>query len=173
MRITRRLSGVAAVAGGALWIVFAALAAGRPEGCVGNECLLQSHRDLGELELLFLAGGLLLLLGFAGLSGRLRLAPAAVATGVALIFAGATSEDLWTPLVVPGILACVAGFALVGIAAVRERSLPRWVGVLLAAGALGLLAANDQDARVLMLIPFALAWIAAGAVLVRGRAVAV
>ena len=42
MDIKRGLTGAAAVAGGALWIVFAALAVGLPEGCVGDECLLRS-----------------------------------------------------------------------------------------------------------------------------------
>ena len=155
MNIKRGLTGAAAVAGGALWIVFAALAVGLPEGCVGDECLLRSHRDLGELELLFLAGGVLILLSFAAIARRLPLF--AVAGGVALIVAGATSEDLWTPLVVPGMLACVAGFALAG-----TKLTPRWLGWLVVAGSLGLLFANDQDARVLMLIPFSAAWIGVG-----------
>ena len=106
----RKLIGAAALAGGALWIVFAALAAGLPEGCVGDEGLLRTHRDTGELELLFLAGGALILLSFAAIARGLPLF--AVAGGVALILVGTTSEDPWTPLVVPGILACVAGFAL-------------------------------------------------------------
>lgn len=155
MDIKKRLTGAAAVAGGALWIAFAALAARLPEGCVGDECLLRAHRDTGELELLFLAGGVLILLSLAGLARRLPMA--VVAAGVAMILAGATSEDLWTPLVVPGMLACVAGFALAG-----TRLTPRWLGLLVVAGSLGLLAANDQDSRILMLIPFAAAWIGVG-----------
>jgi hypothetical protein len=158
MDIKRGLTGAAAVAGGALWIAFAALAAGLPEGCVGDGCLLRSHRDVGELELLFLAGGVLILLSFAGLARRLpKAAPVALAGGVALIVAGTTSEDLWTPLVVPGMLACVAGYTLAGASLT-----PRWLGWLVVAGSLGLLAANDQDARVLMLIPFSAAWMCVG-----------
>ena len=155
---TQRLTALAAVAGGALWIIFAVLAAGLPEGCVGDECLLRSHRDVGNLELLFLAGGVLLLVSFAGLGRRLpKAAPIAVAAGVALILAGTNSEDLWTPLVVPGMLACVAGFALAG-----TRLTPRWLRVLVVASTLALLAANDQDARVLLLIPFGTAWMCVG-----------
>ena len=155
---TQRLTAAAAVAGGALWIIFAVLAAGLPEGCVGDACLLRSHRDVGDLELLFLAGGVLLLLSFAGLGRRLpKAAPVAVAGGVALILAGTTSEDLWMPLVVPGMLACVAGFALAG-----TRLTPRWLRVCVVAGTLALLAANDQDARVLLLIPFGTAWMCVG-----------
>jgi hypothetical protein len=161
MPITQRLCGAAAVAGGALWIVFAVLAAGLPEGCVGDACRLSSHRELGDLGLLLLAGAGLVLVGYAGLRPPLA-SRVAVIAGVALIAAGATSEELWTPLVLPGIVACVAGFALAGM-----RLAPRWIGVFVVAGSLGLLAANDQDARVLLLIPFAVAWMAAGVAVAR------
>jgi hypothetical protein len=151
-----RISAAAALAGGALWIIYATLVVRLPEGCVGDECLLRSHRDPGDLELLFLGGGVLLLVAYAGL----RAGPASrisVVAGVLLVLVGATSEDLWVPFVLAGMVALVIGFVLAGTA-VR----PRWIGVLLIAGSLGLLAANDQDARVLMLIPFGLAWICVG-----------
>jgi hypothetical protein len=150
-----KLTGAAAMLGGALWIAFAALAVGLPEGCVGDECLLRSHRDPGELELLLLAGGVLILLSFAGLGRRLPMV--AVAGGAVLILVGATSEDLWVPFVLAGMLACLTGAAIAG-ATLR----PRWLGVLVVVTSLGLLAFNDQDARVLMLIPFSAAWIGVG-----------
>ena len=151
-----------AVAGGALWIAFAALAAGRPAGCVGDECLLQSHRDLGGLDALVIAGGLLILVALAQLAARMR-GPAApvVAGGVAVILAGLVSGNWY--VLVAGVAACAIGSALLGIAVVRAGVAPVWVGALLVAGSLALFAANDQDDRVLLAIPFALAWIVAGA----------
>ena len=157
-----RLSAAAAVIGGALWIVYAVLAAGRPPGCVGDACLLQSHRDLGGLEALVIAGGLLLLFAVAQLAARVRgFSAVAVTGGVAAILAGIVSGNWY--VLVAGVAACVVGSAVLGIAVIRAGAAPAWVGALLVAGSLALFAANDQDDRVLFVIPFALAWMVAGA----------
>jgi hypothetical protein len=181
----QRWSAVAAAAGGALWVAFAILAVGQPQGCVGDECLSRSHRDLGELDALFAVGALLILLGLAGLAARVRAAHsrslirraslAAVGGSLALILAGVVTgavwewEGSWMALVVPGMVAWVVGFALTGLTILRAEVAPRWVGALLVAGSLALFAANDQDARVLMVIPFGVAWIAVGSVLLHDR----
>jgi hypothetical protein len=55
--------------------------------------------------------------------------------------------------VIPGLLAMVFGFLLVGIAILRSEVLPRWVAVLIIGGALAMLGANEQTARVLRMIP--------------------
>jgi hypothetical protein len=157
-----RLSAAAAIIGGALWIVYAVLAAGKPPGCAGDECLLQSHRDLGGLEALVIAGGLLLLFAVAQLAARVRgVSAAAVAAGVAAILAGIATGNWY--VFVAGVAACVVGSAVLGIALIRAGAAPAWVGALLVAGSLALFAANDQDDRVLFVIPFALAWMVAGA----------
>ena len=179
----QRWTAAAAVAGGALWIVFAALVAGKPEGCVGDACLTGAHRDLGDLNTLFSLGGLLIVLGFAGAAARVRSASgpstlwrasvAGVGGGVALILAGVASgavfdwDSAWYVFVVPGMAASVIGFALAGVAILRAGVAPRWAGLLLVATSLALFAANDQDARVLMLIPFGVAWILVGSALLR------
>ena len=156
------VSRLCAVVGGALWIAFAALAAGLPSGCTGDACLLQSHRDLGNLDALVIAGGLLILLALAQLAARVRgPGAAAVAGGVAVILAGVASGNWY--VLVAGVAACAVGSAVLGIAVVRAGAAPRWVGALLVAGSLALFLANDQDDRVLLAIPFALAWIVAGA----------
>ena len=151
---------LAALAGGALWIAFAVLAAGQPQGCVGDECLLNAHRDLGAYNALLAAGGVLILAAFAGVA-RGRAARAAVAGGVALGVAAGVAGAPWG-FVVAGLAATVAGFALAGIALA-----PRWAGLLLTGSSLLLFAANDQDARVLLLIPFAVTWMAIGGLLLR------
>jgi hypothetical protein len=129
----------------------------RPPGCVGDTRLLQSHRDLGGLDALIVAGGLLILLALAA---HVRGGSAyAVGAGAAVVLAGIVVGN-WHVLVA-GVAACVAGSALLGVTAIRSGS--RWPGALLVAGSLALFAANDQDDRVLLVIPFALAWIVAGA----------
>jgi hypothetical protein len=70
-------------------------------------------------------------------------------------------------VVIPGVLASAVGFLLLGV--VMLRVLPRWVGSLLISGAVLLPFSNDQDARVLLLIPVGVAWIAVGYTLWRGR----
>lgn len=55
--------------------------------------------------------------------------------------------------VIPGLLAMIFGFLLVGIAILRSEVLPRWVAVLIIGGALAMLGANEQTARVLRMIP--------------------
>lgn len=177
-----RWSGAAAVIGGALWIAFAILAAGEPRGCVGDECLVRLHRDLSGLEPLLQAGALLILAGFAGVTvlarragasaGLLRAASAAVLGGFALVVAGSLAEAIWSwdgswyALVVPGLAAWTAGFALTGLALVRSKAAPRGLGALLLLASVALLAANDQDARVLLLIPFGTAWTLLGVALI-------
>jgi hypothetical protein len=47
----------------------------------------------------------------------------------------------------------VFGFLLAGIAILRSEVLPRWVAVLIIGGALAMLGANEQTARVLRMIP--------------------
>lgn len=151
------VSRVSAVIGGSLCVAFAVLAAGKPAGCVGDACLLESHRDLGGLNVLVVAGAALILLALA-VHARGPSA-VAVASGAAVVLAGVAAANWY--VLVAGVAACVIGSVLLGIEAVRAGS--RWVGALLVAGSLALFAANDQDERVLLLIPFALAWMVAGA----------
>jgi hypothetical protein len=181
VRLTR-WSGAAAAIGGALWIVFAILAAGEPRGCVGDECLVRLARDLSGLEPLLHAGALLILAGFAGVIGvarragaavgLLRAASAAVLGGVALVVAGVLTGAIWSwdgswmALVVPGLAAWTAGFALAGVALARSEAAPRGLGALLLVASVALFGANDQDARVLLLIPFGTAWTLLGVALI-------
>ena len=87
------------------------------------------------------------------------------AAGAALLVLGVglsvISEVFWV-LAPLGGLALVVGLALVGIAAIRTGALPRWAAVLLIVGSLGMLGFNDQNAQVLMAIPFGIGWAAVG-----------
>jgi hypothetical protein len=71
-------------------------------------------------------------------------------------------------VVVPAGLAMVLGFLLFAITILRE--LPRWAGAFLIVGTLVLLGVNDQDERILLAIPFGLAWMSIGYVLWSGTA---
>ena len=90
-----------------------------------------------------------------------------IATLVQAIFFGGDFPFM-PHFVVPGLLALVVGFLLAGIAILRSGVLPRWVAVLVIVGALAMLVVNEQTARVLLMIPFGVAWVAVGYVLWSG-----
>jgi hypothetical protein len=173
-----RWSGAAAMVGGLLWSLFAVLASLRPVGCIAETCAQRPMRDTTDLAPLMIAAALFLLVGFIGLvvhvrrTGRLAwlmklgmlvaLAGAgvlAVALFVQAVFFAGDFPAMPT-LVIPGGVALALGVLTVGFAVLRL--MPRWVGILLVAGATALIAANDQDARVLLYIPFGLSWTAVG-----------
>ena len=180
--------GGAALLGGALWSTAVLVHAGRPRGCVAEECAGRPMRDSGTLEgLLALCSAVLIVTALVGLVRHARRTrslgrsgEAGVRLGVAglavLVAAGLTQAVLldgdfrWMPYaVLPGMAAVAAGFLLVGIALVRSREVPGWCGVLLVAGSVTMLASNEQTTAVLLLLPFGVAWIAVGcAVLARG-----
>ncbi len=165
-------SGTAAMLGGVLWVASAVLTALKPRGCIAEECAFRSMRQGGVLDgALFLAAVLLPAVGCVGLVGRARrrggfgrlgrVGLYAVVAGVALGFMG-VSLNAWAPglvpfFVIPALFAVVVGFLLLGLAVVRSRALPPWVGVSLVVGALSMLGANDQNWRVLLVVPFGIA----------------
>jgi hypothetical protein len=141
-------------------------------------------RETGALGgILTLLSVLLLAVGAVGLVTLVRRSGHFGKAGKAGIFIGAIGAALLViatviqasffggdfPLmphfVIPGLLALVVGFVLVGIAILRAGVLPRWVAVLIIVGALAMLAAKEQTARVLLMIPFGVAWVAVGYVL--------
>ena len=178
-----RWSGPAAMLGGALWIASTILTALQPEGCIAAECELpgRSMREgtaLGAVT--FLAALLLIVVGVAGLVHRARTAGRFGRAGrVGLVLAGAGVAvivlssviqavvyggdfPLMPLFVIPGGLAAIVGMLLVGIAVLRAGVVPRWVAALLIVGVLAMLGVNDQNARVLLAVPFGIAWLAVG-----------
>ncbi len=170
-----REGGVAAMLGGMLWIVAATITAYKPRGCIGPECDVGTMRDSSDVAPSLLLALLLSAIGLAGMviharnTGRLdrwgHTSVVLCAAGAALLVLGVVlsviSEVFWilAPL---GGLGLVIGLALVGIAALRTEALPRWAAVLLVIGSLGMLGFNDQNAQVLMAIPFGIGWTAVG-----------
>jgi hypothetical protein len=178
-----RWGGLAAILGGLIWIVAAIITASKPRGCIGPaECDVMAMRDTSDVTPLLLLALMLSAVGLAGMVIRAwntthldrlgQVSVALCAVGVMLLVLGmglnAISEVFWA-LVPLGGLALVIGLALVGIAALRMEALPRWAAVLLVIGSLGMLGFNDQNAQVLMAIPFGIGWVAVGYALWSGR----
>ena len=182
-----RWSGLAAMLGGTLWTIAAVAHASKPRGCIAAECASRPMRESGAFVgistflsvLLFAAGavGLVTLVRSGGRFGRTGNAGVVIGAGGAAVLVIATlvqaiffgGDFPFMPhFVVPGLLALVVGFLLAGIAILRSGVLPRWVAVLVIVGALAMLGANEQTARVLLMIPFGVAWVAVGYVLWSG-----
>ncbi len=183
-----RWGGLAAMLGGVLWVIGTLIHASKPRGCIAEECAFRPMRESGALEgiltllsmLLFAVGvaGLVMLARGAGRFGKAgKVGVIICAAGAALLLIASLVQAIFFggdfPLmpyfVIPGLLALVVGFLVLGIAILRARVLPRWAAGLLIVGALAMLGANEQTARVLLMIPFGVAWVAVGYVLWSGR----
>jgi hypothetical protein len=183
-----RWGGLAAMLGGTLWVVGAVLTASKPRGCIGAECAFRPTREFGAFDaVLALLAVLLLAVGVAGLvvharhAGRFGMLGSiglvAGAVGAALLVVSSLVQAIFfggdfplMPLfVIPGVLALVVGFLLLGFAVLWAKVLPRWVAVLLVVGSLAMLGFNDQNTQALMAIPFGIAWVAVGYALWSGR----
>jgi hypothetical protein len=182
---TVRWAGVAGMLGGALFVLSAVLIASMPRGCIGGECATRTMRETGAAGALLMLALLLIVVGMAGLVIRARNAgrfgalgktgAIVAAIGVALPLIGSLVQGvlyggdypLMPYFVIPGVLALVTGFVLLGIAVLLARVLPRWAAALLVVGSLAMLGFNDQNAQALLAIPNGIAWIAVGYVLWR------
>jgi hypothetical protein len=185
---TVRWAGVAGMLGGALFVLSAVLIASMPRGCIGGECAARTMRETGAAGALLMLALLLIVVGMAGLVIRARNAgrfgalgktgAVVAAVGVALPLTGSLVQGvlyggdypLMPYFVIPGVLALVTGFVLLGIAVLLARVLPRWAAALLVVGSLAMLGFNDQNAQALLAIPNGIAWIAVGYVLWSGEA---
>ncbi len=189
MRLAR-WGGLAAIVGGALFAVLAAVIASLPGGCIGESCEFSQMKNTGfavpllTLALLFVAAGAAALVVYARHAGRLgRLGGVGViigTMGLALLVIGVATGGLieafffagdfpLMPLfVLPGGLVLFVGFLLVAVAVLRAKVLPRWAAVLLVLGLLTLLGFNEQSWRAVFGIPFGIAWVGVGYVLWTG-----
>lgn len=181
-----RFSGLAAIGGGLLWSLFAVMASTKPIGCITVTCSIRPMRETTDLAPLMLSAMVLLLIGFAGLlafaaregrfgrgmkSGVVLTSLGAVILAAALaiqaiLYAG--DFPAMPSFVIPGGILLAAGVLLLGIAI--YRLMPAWVGTFLVVSAVALVFGNDQDARVLLYVPFGLAWMAIGWTLLSGSA---
>jgi hypothetical protein len=129
-----RWAGLAAMFGGALFVVSAVMISSMPRGCIGDECGTRPMRETGAAGVLLTLALLLVVVGMAGLVIRARHAgrfgvlgktgAVVAAAGAALPMIGGLIQGIVYggdyPLVpyfvVPGVLALVVGFVLLGIA---------------------------------------------------------
>ena len=173
--------------GGALFVVSAVVIASMPRGCIGDECTSRPMRETGAAGALLTLALLLVVIGAAGLvilardAGRFgtlaRTGIVVAAVGAALPVVGGLVQGIlfdgdypYMPyFVIPGVLALVIGFVLLGISVLRAGVLPRWAAVLLIVGTLAMLGFNDQNALALLAIPSGIGWVAVGYVLWSGR----
>ena len=175
-----RLSGLAAILGGVLWIVDAIQTGFQLRGCLEDECALRPITALFFAMLLLGVGvaGLVLHTRNAGRLGRLGwIGSVASGVGVAALIISGLIQDVFYGgdfplmpfLVIPAGLVLLVGFLLLGITILRARVLPLWVAVLFVVGTLALLWANTQNMQVFLAIPFGIAWVAVGYVLWWGK----
>ncbi|MDO3397521.1 hypothetical protein QWJ41_17475 [Nocardioides sp. SOB44] len=171
-------AGALALVGGSAWVVAIVVHALQPEGCVGDECLVRPQREatsatswlivLSGVALLAFVAALLAVLaqiGELGWIGVAGLATCASGIVVLAVMALPTFQDQTRPL--PGLVAVAVGLALVGWTVLRSSVVPTWTGIGLLAGVLLLAGVSEQNSRVLLALPFGIAWLIAGVVLLQ------
>ncbi len=184
MRPAASVTGWCAVLGGAAFVAACLLQNTAPQGCIGDECSSRPMRDgpasaavVGCAAALLIAvsvAGLLLLARQRGGTGPVGLV-GAVAGGLGLaLLAAAGVVGYYEPdfaqmpgLVVPGVLLAVVGLLLLAYGVYRAGVLPTWLTVLVLACVLLMGAANEQTSRVLLAVPFGVAWMLVGVVVLR------
>jgi hypothetical protein len=184
-----RLSGALAMAAGLLLALAAWLQSLEPVGCIGDDCLDRPMResptsvtvllDLGGVLLVGSVLGIGLLLRRRGALGRLGVTGCTLlVAGAAILAAGGVfavlfpgpSEDAMPGFVIPGFSALAIGLFLLAITVFRAHLVPTWSIALVALGVVLLALVNEQTSRVLFALPFCLAWMVAGGLLVRRAA---
>lgn len=171
--------------GGLLLVPYAILMNLKLRGCIADECVGQSYREAGPLEaaVILAALGLLgaALIGlyrmhrFEGQGARVVRISALTAVaslligilgaGIMGIFFRSDSSLLYFFVTLPAILLAMLAFAVLGAGLMRSRVMPIWSGATLLLTSLLLFAFNDQNERVLLIIPFGVSWMVLGGLL--------
>jgi hypothetical protein len=171
-------AGLSALVGGSALVVAIVVHALQPEGCVGDECLVRPQREAatGTLWLMVLAAvamvtfllSLLALLartGELGWTGVTGVAACAVGFLALAVMALPAFRDQTRPIF--GLVTVAVGLALVGWTVLRSGIVPTWTGVGMLVGVFVLAGVNEQNSRVLLALPFGIAWLTTGVVLVK------
>jgi hypothetical protein len=178
-----QMTGICSVLGGAAWTTACFVHNSLPQGCIGDTCGGRPLRGSSPAGVALVAvAGVILVVSCVGLLllarrsrglGRVGVAAGLVgAAGIALLAAAGVVSTVvdgsWAgmpALVVPGVLLLGVGLALTAWVVLRARILPVPLSLSLLATALLLPFANEQTSRVLLAVPFGVAWLAAGVLL--------
>ncbi|HKH10420.1 MAG TPA: hypothetical protein VKA73_04670 [Rubrobacter sp.] len=159
-----RGGGLAALVGGALWVVVFAVYAWRPQlpGPGPPFGSFDGLRVLGLLSLLLIA------LGFLGLDlpswrgrGHGRLGRVGFDVAMLGVFAIVVSGASW-PVGMIGAWILMVGSLLVGAAALSSGTLPRWGALALVVGSAVFFFFDTDPARAWFALPYGGAWVAVG-----------
>ena len=157
-----RWGGLAAVAGGALWMAVFALFALRPSGPG------PPYRSFEGLYVPCLVSAVLIVAGLVALHAHLRGTYGGLGTaGFVLASVGAAVLALvvgGAPFLLSrvGALGIVLGSALMGAAALRASAGLRWGGAALVVGSLAFFLFDTEGWRVWFALPYGIAWVAVG-----------
>lgn len=182
-----KVTGVCSAIGGASWVAACFVHNSLPQGCIGDECADSPMRGSTPVATtLFDVAGLMLAVSGIGLLviahrrrrlGRLgALAGTTGALGLLLLAAAAvmsTVDNDWNGmpgLVIPGIVLLAVGLVLVAAVVHRARVVPTWVATLMLGTAALLPFANEQTSRILLAVPFGVAWLTVAVTLLRDQA---
>lgn len=165
-----RAGGAAGIAGGLSLTGYAVIQAMQPAGCIAEECAGRTYRSAGPVEGSLFMVAIVLIIG----ATLAFLAVPATGTRVLRMSAVVAATALFSGFALLGIayfaglaliLGVIAAYVVMGFSLASARTLPLWTGVMLAVSALLLLGANDQNERVLFVVPFGVAWIVLGTLL--------
>lgn len=161
-----RGTAICAGLGGLLLVAYAILMNLKPRGCIAEECVGQSYRAAGPLEATLVLTALGLMIATAvGLfrmhrfedQGARMVRIAALVAAISLFIGLALTNVIWWAGFAAFFLAMLS-FAAVGAGLMRSRVLPPWSGAMLIVTSLLVLIHNDQNERILLLIPFGVTW---------------
>jgi hypothetical protein len=165
-----RRGGLAAVAGGALWVAVFAVFASRPSG----QGLAPTYRSFEGLYVPLLFCAALIVAGLVALHAHLRGTYGGLGkAGFVLAMVGAAVLVLvvvGVPFLLSrvGAVGLLLGSALMGAAALRSRARLRWGGAALVAGSLAFFLFDTEGARVWFALPYGGAWVVVGYLLWSG-----
>jgi hypothetical protein len=185
-----RVTAASSIIGGVSWVLACFVHNSLPQGCIDEGCLDATMRGSSPLDnTLFGLAGLMLAVSGLGLLAMARrraplgklgvLAASAGALGLVLLASSAvvsTFDNNWEGmpgLVVPGILLLAVGLVLVAAMIIQRRVVPFWSAAFMMATAILLPFANEQTSRILLAVPFGVAWAVFGLSLMRRDTVGV
>ena len=173
-----QLAGACAAIGGSAWVAAIVLHAMQPRGCIGDECFVRPMREATtatSLLVMVTAAALLAFLlalvallartGSLGWTGITGVVACVLGLGLLALVSVSPLRDQLRPA--PFLATIAVGLALLGWTVLRSGVVPIWAGLGLLVGVLLLAGVSEQTSRVLLALPFGMAWLATGLVLVQ------